>query len=124
MKRSFSIGFAVWTFIVLIASLIPGSNFHGANWLSLFQLDKVVHLCFYFVMCMLMYLSIVREDLLKQVGKHALLTSVCFSIGLGVLTEILQSNLNAGRYFDIFDILANTIGVVLAALIVLIKQIK
>lgn len=121
MKKPFTFGFAAWMFIVLIASLMPGVNVPRPNWLNLFQFDKLVHLCFYFIMCILMYQSIVRENLMKVNKPQALIYSVIFAFSLGLLVEILQSNLNAGRYFDIFDILANTIGAILAAIVIHFK---
>lgn len=124
MKRPFTIGLAVWTFFVLVGSLFPGNNLPHVTWLSLLHLDKFIHLSFYFVMCMLMYFSLMRELRQAWSQQQVLIASVCFSIGVGVLMEILQSNLNTGRYFDIFDILANTIGVFIAVLVINFKQLK
>ena len=121
MKKPFTIGFAAWTFIVLTGSLIPGNSIPKLNWDSFFQLDKLVHLCFYFVMCILMYLSMVREDFMSLWRPQALIFSVLFAVGIGILIEILQSNLNTGRYFDIFDILANMIGAAIAAAVIHFK---
>ena len=122
MNRKFTVAFVVWTFFVLLASLIPGKALPRTDWLSLAQLDKLVHLCLYFIMYILMYASLIREFSVKW--KKGLLIIACaiFAIGYGFLMEILQANLNTGRYFDIFDVLANTIGVVLAVLIVLLKH--
>ena len=78
----------------------------------------------YFVMCILMYLSMVRDSLWRRFKNRAVVVCALFSFGIGLLTEILQSNLIAGRYFDNFDILANTIGVALAIGVIVIKRIK
>jgi VanZ family protein len=124
MKRPFSIGFAFWTFFVVVGSLFPGNNLPRVTWLSGLHIDKFVHLSFYFVMCMLMYFSMMRETKSKFSEREALIVSSTCSVGVGLLMEILQSNLNTGRYFDIFDILANTIGAMLAALVINFKQLK
>ena len=121
MKKPYTMGFAVWMFIVIILSLMPGNKVPGLNWFSIFHIDKIAHLCFYFVMCILMYQSIVRENFVKRLKPRALAYSVIFAFGVGIFMEILQSNLNAGRYFDIFDILANVAGAILAACVIHFK---
>ncbi len=90
----------------------------------MFQLDKLIHLCLYFVMCMLMYLSIKHESSKKWTDIRTMTWSAGFAICFGIAMEILQSNLNTGRYFDIFDVLANTIGVLIAMLVIYLKLKK
>lgn len=124
MKRPFTIGFAVWTFIVVIGSLSPRNNLPRVTWFSLLHFDKIVHLSFYFIMCILMYFSVMRELRVKWSWQKALITSAVTSISIGILMEILQTNLNTGRYFDIFDILANTVGVLIAVIAINFKQLK
>ncbi len=121
MKRRFTTAFAIWTFFVFVASLIPGGALPPVNWLGMLQFDKIVHLCLYFAMCILMYLSLIYELKTRLSGNQALMASAVFAILFGLLMEILQSNLNTGRYFDIFDVVANTIGVFIAVLIVYFK---
>lgn len=122
MKKKFTITFAFWTFFVFAASLIPGNSLPKTDWMSFFQFDKVVHLILYFSMCTLMYLSLVRELRPTWRATSSLLISAIFAIVFGFFMEILQSNLNTGRYFDIFDVLANTIGVAIAVLVIYLKH--
>ena len=105
-----------------MASLIPGNDLPKVGWLHRLHFDKFVHACFYFIMCMLMYYSLVKEWKLLSTQFQVLIASSFTAVGIGFVIEILQSNLISGRYFDIFDVLANTIGVVIAVLIINLKN--
>lgn len=100
---------------------MPGRDLPKIN---LFQVDKLVHLIFYFVLCMLVYFSGIREWKRVQAPRKWLWSSVMIASFFGLGIEILQSNLNTGRYFDTFDVLANTIGALVAAGVVLLKNLK
>lgn len=121
MKKPITLICLAWMFIVLVGSLMPGRDLPKIN---LFQADKVVHLIFYFVLCMLMFFSMVREWKGGLQSRKWLWRSVLAASFFGLFIEILQSNLNTGRYFDTFDVLANTIGALVAAGVVLLKNLK
>lgn len=97
----------LWTLFILVLTLIPGESLPSVG---LFQVDKLVHIFFFFV------LMILSSYNLKQVYEHwplsisSLLVSSVYSVGLGTGIEIAQ-RVVPGRNFSLLDILANCIGV-------------
>ena len=100
MKSRSSYLFAlVYTAIILYLSLRPIPENIG----SIFKYqDKFMHIGSYFLL-MILYLRIIP---LKGVA-------VILTIGIGIIIEHLQP-LTGYRYFEIGDIVANSIGVLLA----------
>ena len=87
------------TILILIAVLIPGSNLPDVN---IFGFDKVVHVGMFGL-----WAIAVRHDFNSPEFKFF----VAFIVGLSfsLLTEVLQI-LVEGRSFDVFDIVADAIG--------------
>lgn len=79
-------------------------------------LDKVVHFMMYFI-----YTSLLLAENKTQ-KKSTIAIIVLYSVFFGALMEVLQYKLFTYRSGDIFDMLFNTIGVMIALL--LIKKIR
>lgn len=88
----------------------------GDNEIELFpNADKVAHTIMFggFTFCILLdYLRL--RDWKKPTLKIEVI-SIIASISLGVITEILQLSMHAGRSGDALDILADSIGAILTA---------
>jgi len=94
--------------IVTYLSLTP----KGPSMLGLFpHQDKVGHFIFYFVMVLLALWAGTRSV------DSRFFFIVAFTIGYGILMEILQKLMELGRHFDYFDILANISGSLIGAAI-------
>lgn len=106
----------MWTAIILILSLIPGSSFPkiGFNFF-----DLAVHFIMYALMAFLLYFSLFHT--IQHLGFHFIfklwIAMVCF----GVIIEILQETVAIKRKFSEYDILFNAIG---AAFIFIINKIQ
>ncbi|MGF1556110.1 VanZ family protein [Paucihalobacter sp.] len=75
--------------------------------------DKLYHASAYFVFVILSF------NYLKKIEvKKAVLIAMVFSVFYGIIIEVLQHVLNTNRTFDILDIVANTIGVILGYFII------
>lgn len=75
--------------------------------------DKLYHATAYFVFVILSF------NYLKKIGvKKAVLIAMIFSVFYGIIIEVLQHALNTNRTFDVLDIAANTIGVILGYFII------
>ena len=95
-----------WTIILIAGTLLPKEVVSQSNWLDIRHFDKVSHL---FAFALLVYLW--STTLIEKTTKiKAARIAFYGSIFLGVLLEILQWQLNVGRYFEILDIIANIIG--------------
>ena len=79
-------------------------------------LDKILHTGAYAVLMVtggLFYLS--GKD--KKAQKNRLLILGLLLIGYGILIEVLQKVLPVDRWWELWDVLANTVGVLLGALV-------
>lgn len=75
--------------------------------------DKLYHATAYFVFVILSF------NYLKKIEvKKAVLIAMVFSVFYGIIIEVLQHALNTNRTFDVLDIAANTIGVILGYFII------
>ena len=74
--------------------------------------DKIFHVIAYLI------LSVLWITYIKPFSNKRLITvAILGSIGLGVLMEVMQYLFNPNRSFDVFDMLANTLGVFIGTLI-------
>lgn len=104
-----------WLFLLLIIilSLLPGSSIPKMKWQDFIGLDKIAHfimygLCFYlFIKAYKMN----RDNSLFYISFMGLLL-------LGLLLEFFQMILQAGRSFDLYDLLANVTGLLTVSLFV------
>lgn len=98
----------LWTAIVTYLSLMP-VNIDSLPPFSGF--DKAVHFTFYFVMSVLILMIKTYKGMSKYI------TALLLPAFYGFFIECLQSELNTGRHFDNFDIIANIIGCLTGTLV-------
>lgn len=111
-----TIGFISW--MVFVASLSLFSFSKGTFYVPRFQgIDKVVHFVFYCVAAILGGLAL-REQRKQRIGfLSASVVIGSFLISFGTIIEILQEYTTLTRKGDVFDMLANTIGVITGILL-------
>jgi VanZ family protein len=80
---------------------------------ELSQIDKIYHCIAYFVLGLTWLLSF-PKSLEKKHIKYAIVISC---IIYGIVIEVLQTTLTAYRTASLLDVLANTIGVLLAMML-------
>ncbi|WP_299777463.1 VanZ family protein [uncultured Formosa sp.] len=107
----------LYTFALAIVSLVNLNNITEG---SPENSDKVFHFLAYSLLALIWY--IVFNYGYKWSQTKALFSSGLLSISFGVLIEYLQGNFTETRQFDVLDILANSAGVVVMLLIVVIKN--
>lgn len=107
-----------WTILIAVLCLVkftdlPSFGVSGA--------DKYVHFTFHFVFTILWgfyFWAKLNEITIPKIGSVVIL-SFCY----GILIEILQETSTKTRHADIFDVLANVTGAIVAlVLFVLIKR--
>jgi VanZ family protein len=96
----FKMPLLLWAAFILVLSLIPPSSLPES---SIIGIDKLVHLVFYFIF---MWLCMLGWDM-------SLKKALVLAVSYGLLIEILQHTLTSLRYFDLFDVVANSIGALL-----------
>ena len=82
--------------------------------------DKIFHLLAYVVLTVLWYYTFFYN--LKSNKGKALIYAVVISIIFGIVIEVLQETVTTYRSSDIIDILANSFGAILAAVVIAIKN--
>jgi VanZ family protein len=102
-----------YTLIILTLSLIRLDQLpeHDIGFL-----DKFMHLIAYGSMCFFWFLSAKLKSL-----KLPILYAAGLSFVVGVIAEVLQGKLLAYRTSDLMDILANTAGILTAAILISLK---
>lgn len=99
-----------YTIFLAILSFI---NVHGLpSYGSSFD-DKINHFGAYTVLAILW-----AYYLLLRSNKKALLITTLGTMGYGIIIEFLQNRINPLRTFDLFDIVANCLGVIFGIIIV------
>ncbi len=77
--------------------------------------DKIFHFIAYAVLTILWSYSFLFSFKFKM--KKALLSSAILSVVFGIVIELLQGSMTDYRALDVYDALANTLGVLLASLL-------
>ena len=98
-----------YTLLLILLSLIPLPDL-GFPSFKLFEMDKLIHFIMYSIFIIVWGLNI-------ELNKIKIIKLVIYSILLGLFFEILQHALPFGRYFDLGDFVANSIGVLFGAFI-------
>ena len=100
----------IWSAIILGLSISPSISL-PPSWMDLIGWDKVGHLTFYAILAMTWAWGF------QKWGRPNLRRSIWISIFYGILIECVQYTFFPNRYFEVLDIIANIIGVLLGALI-------
>ena len=104
-----------WTGLVAYLCLATPS---GLPSVSLFKFDKLGHFAFHFGITVMWFLF--WKTTYKNENKFALLKAFLFSFFFGVIIEIMQGTLTEDRSADIEDVVANSIGALIAVVFIYI----
>ena len=111
-KHLYAFAFIGWMVFVTFSSLY---SFEGGG-LSKFNIpygDKVVHFTFYFVAAVLGSLFFVETKEKNSLRIKYFIILALSLIFFGIVIEVIQETLTVNRSSDVFDALANSIGVIL-----------
>ena len=81
------------------------------------HLDKAVHFIFYAVACVLGILFLRERSRGKMNFLKGLFAMVIFTVVFGIIIEVLQDTMTASRVLDVYDALANTLGALMAGIV-------
>lgn len=111
MRKQLFLSLALfWTGVIAFFCLIQASDIPKIN---IQNLDKVIHVFFHFVFTSLWYLFF-KKHIKSTNNIKALVLSIVLSIFFGIVIELLQQLCTTTRKADIYDVLANLTGAVLA----------
>lgn len=102
-----------WATFILIATLIPGKSIPEVD---LAGIDKIVHFIIFGILVLLLTSGLKKQYSFRYLRYNPVISAISFAISFGILIELLQT-LIPGRAFSGIDILANSLGALLAGLI-------
>lgn len=108
------VGFVIATLLFCL----PGEKFPEAGWLDQIHFDKVVHIGLFAMLVVL--LSLPFRSRLKSLRRlNQLYVWIMMGyIAYGIAIEFIQKDFIPHRSFDVFDIVADTVGCVTGYLVV------
>lgn len=77
---------------------------------ALLSFDKLAHMFFYALLALQLIIAFKKQNTFYTLKYYAVSCSFIIGFGYGVLTELLQYYMFAGRTADFFDVIANTLG--------------
>ena len=106
----------IWSLVILLLSILPGSSLPKVGWKSFLEFDKIAHAGVYFVLVVITAMSLKASIKARLVKNLALVVLVCSLYG--ILLEVIQYIFLSDRFFEIPDIIANISGSILGSIIV------
>lgn len=82
--------------------------------------DKIFHCFAYLILTFLWVNAMVMQFYLKKI--KAIIYASMFSVVFGIVIEVLQGSVTLVRAADFNDVIANTIGVVIAVIVLLFNK--
>jgi VanZ family protein len=102
----------LWTLTILFLSFLPNKTFPKVE---IWSPDKLVHIFIYMVLSILFGISIYQDQ--QKINRKLFIIYILCCISFGWLIEIFQPILT-DRYYEFYDIVANTVGVIIGSTIV------
>lgn len=112
LKFKYSI---IWVIIIFILSSISGDSVDKVKLINIPHFDKFVHFSMYFILSALMIWE-------SKFSRKFIIISILLGISYGIIIELLQQYVFVKRYFDIFDIISNSIGTISGLIIFILKS--
>jgi hypothetical protein len=116
LKRT--IWLVLWTIVILIIVGIPGSYIPKTNsFLNLLSPDKIVHLLMFgpFAFFLKHLFQVISTKSILYI--HSSKAVILFGIVFGISTELLQYYIFIGRNGNVYDAIADSVGIILGVLL-------
>ena len=109
----------LWALVILVVSVIPSDELPS---LSIWEPDKVMHFLVYGILTFLTAQTLIRLTVIYTL-KKSIFRAIGLCILYGISIELIQRALPT-RQFDVYDILANSLGCLLGAGLVLLISVS
>ncbi len=104
----------LWAIVIFVASSIRHVRLPKIKFIAV---DKVVHMGVFFIFGLLLYRALYTPEIRNRINMKRLFIMAFITIAYGVSDEFHQLFV-PGRQFDIYDMIADGMGGVLAGLII------
>lgn len=113
-----------WTLLTIVLCCLPGSDIPNKGIFAMKGIDKLAHVSLFGgIVFFWGYYWISRPGTREEWRKLMILIAL-LSIVLGVVLEFLQLYYIPGRTFDLFDMLADALGAILAYALLVFPKTK
>ena len=116
-KLGFHLPWIIWVLIISVLSFIPGNQLPEIEW-EIISIDTVVHFGMYLMLSILLAFGFILKNKLNLSKLKMYLILVLVGIAFGTFVELVQGSFIYRRYFDLLDILANSIGSIVGMFLV------
>ncbi len=110
----------LWAVFIFIASSIPAKYLPSQTF---FAFDKIVHITLFFIFGLLVYRALEPVNDSGNLNLARIFFSIAIVIFYGIMDEIHQGSV-PGRTLDTYDALADTVGGLLAGVLIYYKRRK
>jgi VanZ family protein len=100
----------LWILLILFLCTLPGSDIPSSSFLDKIHFDKIVHFGLFGGIVFLVSLGIYWQK--KLISPLTLLLLVIGTAAYGLAIEFIQKYWVVGRSFDMYDVLADTLGAI------------
>lgn len=97
--------------LILIGCLLPGNNLPESG---IRNLDKIAHVTLFFLFSFSAIIGFIKQNQYPKLHFDAVKYVVGISTFMAIFTELLQHFVIPIRSFEIFDIIADFVGILLA----------
>ena len=104
-------------FYTLVLAFFSLASFSSVPAIGTSYDDKIIHCIAYGILFLLWYFTLKSLKSAKPI-----FSAIIFSLIYGIIIEVLQGQLTTERQFDVFDALANFIGIMIAAIFIIIRN--
>ena len=117
LKKIALLAATIYSAALIFASLVKPENIPD---IDVDYSDKIFHFLAYCLLTLLWFSAFFYHFNLKE--KKAMIYAAMFSIIFGIIIEVLQDKLTIYRSLDVYDVVANTLGVILGVSVLVIKK--
>ena len=121
MFLKYNIWGILWVLLIFILCALPGRHLPPGPF---FNFDKLVHFFFYATLQILLMRGFSLQTQFKFLQRNYLWFTAILSILYGIFIEINQGFILRNRTFDLYDIAANIVGVILGIIFWMIFPLK
>jgi len=105
-----------WALVILVVCLIPSNDLDKVRLIDIPYMDKYVHLGLYFIFTVFLISEVRKFKNIDSADINKYLGLIIAPFIYGLFIEFLQYSITTTRSASIWDVFANTIGIVLALL--------
>ncbi|NLR61518.1 VanZ family protein [Chitinophaga polysaccharea] len=100
----------VWIILILIVCTLPGNDIPTNSFFEKVHFDKIVHFGLFGGVVLFLSLGIYQQK--RYISPATLIMLVIIAAAYGLAIEFIQKYWAIGRSFDIYDVVADTLGAI------------